>query len=148
MSLVVGTNSWELVSEADTYLTDRLNASDWFDLSDTSTPGNPSKEVYLITAFRELINYPGTSLTADLTDDSVKEAQTEMALWLIKFNDDAERRKALISMGVTSFTASRDWKETLSEYGLPQQVYTILVKSGYLIGSGGGIITFEGEDDT
>lgn len=146
MALVVGENSWVTVAEADDYLSLRMGAAEWFALPTSAAPGEASKELYLVSAYQYLIAYPGTSLLPEDDDQAIKDAQCEMALFLQQYGDEYARRQALMDSGVQEFTASRDWKEKLSESDLPQNVKNLLLSIGRLSGSGGGFVTFTGED--
>lgn len=111
MSLVVGTNSWTTVSEADTYLTNKINAADWFDntlIPETDDPGEISKESLLVSAYNWLFSAPELSLpVSTTTDENVKKAQIEAAWFLYKHDDALDERRAAIYTGVTSFKLSK-----------------------------------------
>jgi hypothetical protein len=107
MSLVVGTNSWATVAEADTYLTDRINAVDWFSTSPTAAPGAVSKESLLVSAFYWLTGAPELSLSVTLTDTNVKNAQIEAALFLLEHYDELNERRAAMFTGVESWKLSK-----------------------------------------
>lgn len=148
MSLVVGTNSWATVSEADTYLEDIAGTEDWFNLDDDPgvNQGAESKSTYLVSAFRFLMYHPNLDgLTADLTSDQVKNAQIEMALFLSRYQGDFEERQSLVSSGVESFKAGR-WEEDYSTSypSLPGKVFALL--SDYFVAYGSGVAQLRGED--
>ena len=105
MSLVAGTNSWATVAEADTYLTDRMDAEGWFDIPETDEPGVRSKETLLISAFHWLMS--ALDLSASLTSDDVKNAQIEAAWWLNNHYSALDERRAAIFTGVEDFEMSR-----------------------------------------
>jgi len=107
MSLIVGQNSWVTISEADSYLTIRMSAEDWFDLSDSADPGEVSKTTLLVTAFRWLMNSPQLSLTSSLIDDSIKNAQIEAALFLLEHYNELNERRAAMFTGVEEFGLSK-----------------------------------------
>lgn len=107
MSLIVGQNSWVTISEADLYLTIRMSAEDWFDLNDSTNPGEISKTTLLITAFRWLMNSPQLSLTSSLTDDSIKNAEIEAALFLLEHYEALNERRAAMFTGVEEFELSK-----------------------------------------
>ena len=126
MALLVGTNSWETVAEADTYLGDRVDSTGWFDLADIAEKaGGGSKESYLVTAFRWLRNTRQLTLSDSLTDQVVKDAQSEAALFLISYQDEYEDREAAIASGVKSFGVSKR-RESLEELVLPQRILDTL----------------------
>jgi hypothetical protein len=107
MSLVVGTNSWASVAEADTYLTDRINTTEWFQTAPTGSPGEVSKESLLVSAFYWLTGSPELELSATLTDTSVKNAQTEAAFFLLEHYDELNERRAAMYTGVDSWKLSK-----------------------------------------
>lgn len=92
MSLVVGQNSWVTLQEADDYFATRIGADKYWDNSQNN------KEKALVTAFRQLkVAY---DLQADNTDENVKYAQCEQALFLIAFSDEIFRRTSLQAQGI------------------------------------------------
>jgi hypothetical protein len=108
MSLAVGTNSWATVAEGDTYLTDRIDASDWFALPDAaSNPGEVAKESLLVSAFYWLTGSPLLTIAASSTDANVKNGQIEAALYLLQHYDELSERRALRASGVTDIRLSR-----------------------------------------
>jgi hypothetical protein len=94
MSIVVGTNSWVTEAEADAYLATRFGAGDYW-------VSGVDKEAAIATAYSWLINSPKFSLTAD-TDaaQKIKDAQCEMALFLVMNQPDIDIRLGLQSQGV------------------------------------------------
>ena len=117
--ITIGSNSWVTVIEADAYLSDRVDTTEWFALPDTNivagtpVPGTPCKEGYLIMAYRWLRSRPGLVLPSSSTDSALLEAQILSANWVLNWMDDVERRDALRATGVTAFDFSK-WKESLS----------------------------------
>lgn len=145
MSLVVGQNSWSTVEEADTYLANRIGTSDWFDLSDTATPGVNSKEVMLTSAFYWLSGSPQVSLSASLTDANVKNAQIESAIYLQEHYTEMDNRRAAISQGVTDFRLSKRQESfDINSIVLPQHILGLI--NDYST-AGGKIILLRGEYD-
>jgi len=144
MSLVVGTNSWSTVAEADTYLANRPTATDWFALD--TAPGNPgeaSKESYLDYAFYLILGSDEFSISKDSTDDNVKEAQIEEVLFLLRNQLEFENRDAMIASGIEDFKVSK-WSESLGDaVGFPSVVNGKL--GNYSI-VGGAVVLLEGED--
>lgn len=106
MALVVGQNSWVTVTEADEYLADRINATEWFGLNEVEEEGEVSKETLLITAFFWLSGSPQLSLLPTLTNDSVKRAQIEAAFFLMEHYSALNERRAAIFTGVEDFKLS------------------------------------------
>lgn len=108
MAIVVGTSSWATVAEADAYLTDRINADEWFALPDPpANPGEVSKDSLLISAFRWLMSAPQLSLSASLSSDDIKNAQIEAAWFLYEHHSALNERRAAIFTGVEEFGLSR-----------------------------------------
>lgn len=146
MALLVGTNSWVTVAEADSYLEDMADVEDWFELSDDPVQrGEKSKANLLVTAFRWLMyNINLINLTASLTDQNVKNAQIEGALFLLRYQEDLERRGALSATGVTRIELSK-WTETIQEMSLPSKILSLLNEYSSI---GGRVIQLLGEDYT
>lgn len=117
MSLVVGTNSWVTLVEANAYMNDKWDASDWSGLTDLQ------KESLLISAYRRIRSV--FSIAASNTDENVKYAQIELAWYIYEYWDDHERRAALYAQGVREFKISR-FSETLVGTQLPQHVLDLL----------------------
>lgn len=130
--IVVGTNSWTTLLEANNYLSHKPDCEEWFELSDTPTSsGKESKEGYLIDAFYRLLYSDQYSLVATLTSDIIKHAQIEFALFLFQNYEDYKERESKIAGGIKSFSYSK-WKESLdSSIKFPNIVNSILKKAGY-----------------
>lgn len=132
MAIVVGTNSFVTIAEADEYLETKNEATNWFRLNDNPPiKGETSKESFLSESFYRLVYNVNYSLTEAVTNSVVKKAQIEFALFLLDNYDDYTSREAKISAGIKSFTYSK-WKETLSGgVKMPYIVEAMLQKSGY-----------------
>lgn len=138
MGLVVGTNSWVTILEADDYLGDKWEASTWAPLTNTQ------KSQLLITAFWWIYNYSGVNIPKSSTNEKVKNAQIELAWWIYEYYQEYRKREALISSGVKSFSLP-EWSETLGKQDLPQNILDIL--GDELVNSGGYFPKFERELD-
>jgi hypothetical protein len=112
MALIVGTNSFVTLTEANDYMNDRFGGSGWFTLT------NASKEELLTTAFRWLV---GEGVAKSNTTELVKWGQIELAWWIYRYFEEFEDREALIAGGVTKFKLSK-WEEDLEKTGLPKKV--------------------------
>jgi len=110
MALSVGQNSWATIAEGDTYLTDRIDASSWFDLGDTGSPGALSKTALLVSSFHWLIGDGSLLLAPTLTDANVKNAQIEGALFLMKYSAELQAKRAFLSFGGKTFRMSKRWE--------------------------------------
>jgi len=141
MALVVGTNSWISLAEAETYFSERIEADPWDDLPDDAT-----KEKYLISAYRWLFYYTGITAPASADEDAVKYGQAEAALFLISFYDERNNRDALYSSGVRDFTKSK-WKETLEQQTLPETIVNYFENVGYFDGGEAAMVTVSDDND-
>ena len=142
MAINVGTNSWVTIAEADIYLTDRLEAESWFLLNDVEDPGEASKTTYLVTAYFMLYNSVDFQLSPSSSDVNVKNAQCEMALFLLDNYNDYYKRMSLIAGGVTEFERSK-WREQLSSIKIPANISGML----RFYGSDVGIATLKSPYD-
>lgn len=127
MPVTVGTNSWTTIAEADTYLTDRIGAEDWFDLSDTGSPGADSKTTFIISAYYWLKNSAEVEIAATVADSNVKNAQAEAALFLLNHYNELNERRAAIATGLKSFQYSRRREElNYSQLQIPVHILNML----------------------
>ncbi len=94
-TITVGTNSWVTLAEADALAEERLGVDLW------DAAADPKKNAALIQAYRQISNHPDFDIPAASTDDVVKQAQFEQALFLTKNTEGADQRAALQAMGVT-----------------------------------------------
>jgi len=122
--LIIGTNSYVTLTEANDYLSYKWGATAWSGLTDAN------KEILLVSAYRWLNASSEISLPAVATD-AVKYAQIELAWYLYNHYSEHEKRSALVSQGVTDFTISK-FSESLTKTGLPEYVKELL--SGLLVG--------------
>jgi len=106
MALLVGTNSWVTISEANDYLQHNIDAEEWFDLVAEGAKGAQSRENLLVTAYNEIQASPIISIDANSTDVNVKHAQVEMALFLLNNYDTIKSGRAAIASGLSAFTYS------------------------------------------
>lgn len=144
MALVVGQNSWVTVDEADTYLTDRINAENWFGLNVLATEGEVSKTSLLITAFYWLSGAPQLNLSPNLTDGSVKQAQYEAAFFLLEHYNSLNERRAAIFTGVEEFNLSKR-REKLNALRLQIPDHILGMLGAYVVEN--EVILLKGEYD-
>ena len=116
MALVVGENSWVSLLEAEAYFADRIDTSNWDNLSDDA-----AKSKYLVTAFRWIRFDPEFIAPSSSTASEVKYGQCEAALFLTNYSEEYDKRAALIQSGVLKFQYSR-WTENLGEVKKPVNV--------------------------
>jgi len=127
MSLIVGQNSWITIVECDTYLTNRIGSEDWFDLADSGDPGALSKTSLIISAFNWLMGAPQLSLSANLTDEFVKNAQIEATLFLLEHYSALNSRRAAMSTGVTAFRMSKKSEDLdINKLTIPSHIIGML----------------------
>lgn len=145
MALIVGQNSWCTVAEADSYLTNKIGAEEWFGLSNEGSPGQVSKTSLIISAFYWLSLAPGLELSSTLTDINVINAQVEAALFLMNHSTAIDERGGAIYSGVTEFKLSQKM-ERLNRDNLVIPDYIMGMLRNYSIVS--GVALLEGEYDT
>ncbi|MCK5609600.1 hypothetical protein KAR91_47435 [Candidatus Pacearchaeota archaeon] len=131
MALVVGTNSWATVAEADTYLEDIPGTDvDWFPLVDAPVnPGEASKESWLVNAFRWLTSSTMFILSASVTSENIKNAQIQSAVYLLRYRDERAKRESMMTSGVTDFDY-QEVSETLdySQLTIPDSIAGLLTE--------------------
>ncbi len=92
MGIVVGTNSWVTEVEANTYFDDRVFSSEYW--TDSASDNSPA----LITAYKwlnaGLYSFPETAT------QNMKDAQYEMAFFLLQHQPDLDLRMGLQAQGV------------------------------------------------
>jgi hypothetical protein len=124
MNIVVGTNSWVTLDEANTYFKTRIGSEViWNEELD-----DEKREASLITAFNTLMNSGLFSISADSDSAQVKNAQCEMALFLLQHAEDIDSRKGLQSQGVLSSDVVSETydKDKLNSLAIPQIVLSLL----------------------
>jgi len=128
MSLILHTNSWVTIAEADNYLSDKFGASAW----SLST----EKEALLVTAFYEIYTTPNITIPKNSTNERVKWAQIELAFWLLQHDQDRGIRESLQVMGVTSAKADDTQENYNCKFILPPTIANLLsdFMSGLQIG--------------
>ena len=136
MGLIVGTNSWVTVAEADTYKSDKWDSGDW------TTLNNNEKEKALVSAYRWIQSKQEYNISPTSTSQKVKDAQIELADYIIDYWSEHKERDALYAQGVRDFTLSK-WKEKLEKPDLPFIVQDLLSDS--LLNAGGYMPLFERE---
>jgi hypothetical protein len=136
MSLPVpGINSWVTISQADIYFLDKWGASSvWAGLTISQ------KSQLLISAYRWLQGLADYSLPPTNISAKIKQAQCEAAWFIYRFNEEAEKRRALYAQGVRTFRVS-EFSETLEEQILPANIAGLL--AGFVTGLGGSIVKID-----
>lgn len=137
MSLVVGTNSWVTVAEADTYFTLHIDGAKWTALT------TDDKNKYLVTAYRWIFNNPGINVSATNSTQKVKDGQCQASLFLINYYDEYTKRDALIASGVKDFTYGKR-REALSEIKMPS--FLLAYFDDYITAGGVSVFTLTPED--
>ena len=133
MALVVGTNTFVTLAEANTYFSSRFGAiATWAGLTDAI------KEALLITAYNWILSDPNYVIAA--VTDKIKQAQMELAWYTYNYLNSHEKREALIAQGVKRFSLSK-WSETLSMVDLPKKVKDLLSDAN--LNEGGYVAEFQ-----
>jgi len=132
MALVVGTNSWVSIAEADAYLADRIDAEAWFLLSDSGASGVRTKGSLLVSSFFWLQGSPQLEIASSSTDPNVKNAQIEAAWFLQEYYEEMKDRRAALASGVKSLRMSRR-AETLSLSNLSIPIHILGMLSEFQI---------------
>lgn len=129
MSLVVGTNSWVTIDEADDHLKHKIATTAWFLLDPTGSDGAITKENLLITAFNELKGIPNVEISDSSTDENVKKAQIEYAWYYYNHYEEIDERRAAISNGVTSYKIDdRSENFNINNVGIPGFILGMLTQ--------------------
>lgn len=93
--LVVNTNSWVTEAEANDYMESRFGSWEFWD-------DETNKAAALITAYKRIAESGAFSNLPSTANQAMKDAQCEMALFLVAEGGDILRRKSLQVQGVTS----------------------------------------------
>jgi len=121
--VVVGTNSWISLADAEIYMTTRLGASKVW----TSSVVTVNKEAALITSYKQLMGCDKYSLPVTAVQ-ALKDAQCEMALFLLQHQDDIDSRKGLQAQGVLQAGIVEETydKDRVGVMPIPPQVDNLL----------------------
>ncbi len=106
LALVVSTNTWATMAEADEYFLGRLKSTGW----DSNVE---DRGAALVTAYRDLNSLDGYSFASTPTDAMIS-AQCEQAEFLLHFGDDMERRDALREAGVSTLSFEGAFSEGMT----------------------------------
>lgn len=122
-TIVVGTNSWVTEAEANTYFDGRVKASDYW------TDGASDNKPALITAYNWLnagkYTFPDTATT------TMKNAQCEMALFLLQHQPDLDLRMGLQVQGVVAAGVVKERYREDNTIELPIPVLIQSMLAGY-----------------
>jgi len=95
-AITVGTNSWVTVAEANTYFETRIKGSDYW------TNGAADNIPALITAYNWLMSGKYSLAASTSATQSIKDAQCEMAFFLLQHQPDLDLRMGLQVQGVVA----------------------------------------------
>ena len=110
-------NSWVTLVEANAYMDEKPDASNWSSIS------NDNRRRYLIAAYRWINRLPDYSIST--VTNKLKYAQIELA-WYIYVSGTAHyKHEALEAQGVKAFRISK-FDENLNKTGLPAIVKDLL----------------------
>lgn len=124
--VIVGTNSWATITQADDYFAAQYGRAAWSALTLLQ------KTQLLITACLWIRQQ--STLSVPLTDTTalVRNAQAEAAWFTLNWFGEYEKRRALISSGVKTFKVL-DFSESLGEVTFPAFIADML--SDYSVGT-------------
>jgi len=120
ITLTPGTNTWATLAEAETYFRTRLGASVYWNAT-------AEKPAALVSAFNTLY-YSGLFTFPATATQAVKNAQCEMALFLLQHLSDMDARAGLIAQGVSEAGIVQEkYKDDAgTEIAIPPIVRTLL----------------------
>ena len=120
-AIVVGTNSWISIVNADIYMGSRFRSDDWELLS------AKDKTKLLVSAYYQLSTCGLFEFPSDITINMLN-AQCEMALFILKHQEDADARKGLQAQGVISAGIVQETydKDMLQQLPIPPIVKGLL----------------------
>jgi len=119
--LVIGTNSWVTVAEADIYMETRFGSWEfWTD--------ETNKEAALVTAYNKIVNSGYFSDLPDTATTGIKAAQCEMALFLCMEGGDVLRRAGLQAQGVVQAGIAKETydPDARGKLAFPPEVLALL----------------------
>lgn len=148
MAIIVGTNSWTTIAEADTYLTDRINAAAWFDLAETGDPGDASKTSILVSAYYFIVNSGLVDIPASETSQIVKNAQAEAALFLLSYSQEFDRRAAMAAFNISEFENSEWTERFFDRHGPRLPAFLLDMLADYQTNNSFVPVTYDGESCT
>ena len=128
--MIVGTDTWVTIAQADAYFSTRFGASWWTALTEAD------KTALLVTAFNWLLYDAAFALSPETDLPDVRVAQMEGAYFLHDHQAEYEGRTANIAGGVTSVSASK-WGESYGTLKKPDRVLAALQRAGVYNGAGG-----------
>lgn len=141
-ALTVGTNSWVTGPEAEEYFAGRLGASTFW-----NSTAEANKIPALITAYKMLRACPDYTIDADEDAQEVKDAQCEMALFLLQHQADMDARQGLQAQGVqrADIVGETYDLDRAGQLAVPPVVAQLL--DGYSTLSPMGAVTLERDED-
>ena len=131
--IVVGTNSWITLAEANLYMDDRFNASVW----DAANDSNKSKSI--VTAFKWIYNSQKFNIPLTATAQIVKDAQIELSNYILVNFEEFEKRRALQSQGIDNFKVMKWSEKFIKEADIPKFINDML--TDYIQNQGGVFFT-------
>lgn len=140
ITITVGTNSWISLAEANDYFATRVGSSLW-------NESNPiEKAQALVSAFNQLSGCGLFDIPSEITSN-LKNAQCEMALFILKYQEDIDARKGLQAQGVSSAGIVQETydKDMMSQVPVPPIVKSML--SEYESGSNLEALEAKRDDD-
>lgn len=130
ITLTAGQNTWCTLEYADAYFEERWNSESW------ALKEEEDRKKLLAHAYKLINQQSDIAIAADETEDIVKQAQCELAWYILNYWNEHEKRKALANMGVTEFKVSK-FSEKLTKIQIPEDIKDML--SDYVDDVGGQV---------
>jgi len=129
VTVIVGTNSWITLAEADDYMDGKVEDTNW----DSKTGDQKNRAI--VSAFRMIYNSGKFNIPKTATAQIVKDAQSELADYLAEFYSSHKKRTALRAQGVNDFKVSKWEEKSFKDPEIPSYIVDML--DDYLQGVGG-----------
>lgn len=142
MSLVINTNTWISLADAETYMLTRMGASKIW--TEDLTIGD--KEAALVTAYNQLSGC-GKWIIPAVISTVLKIAQCEMALFLLKNQEDIDARAGIQAQGVVKAGIVQEEYSLDAKDELPMPSLVKQLLSEYENSSACEIIGLERDED-
>jgi len=138
-TITVGTNSWLTEAAANTYFESRIHGDDYW------TDGESDNIPSLITAYKWLnagsYSFPTTPI------QTMKDAQCEMALFLLQHQPDLDLRMGLQAQGVVAAGVVKEKYRNDGSIELPMPLIVQQLLSAYDTDSPIGLVTLERNEE-
>ena len=119
--LSVGTNSWISVEEADDYMDSRYGSWEFWN-------DETNKEAALVTSYKTIVDSGFFDNLPAVATQGMKDAQCELALFLVAEGGDILRRKGLQAQGVVGAGVAKETydPDARGKLSFPPEVLALL----------------------